>query len=46
VEGLTGRQIAARMNIGTATVSEHLENGLRLLTKALYGENTNTKDVP
>lgn len=43
VEGLTGREIAARMNIGTATVSEHLENGLRLLAKALYGEDISGK---
>lgn len=46
VEGLNGREIAARMNIGTATVSEHLENGLRLLARALYGEEAGAKDVP
>ena len=38
IEGLTGREIAARMNVGTATVSEHLENGMRLLANLLYGE--------
>jgi RNA polymerase sigma factor (sigma-70 family) len=35
VEGLTGRQIAARMGIGVATVSEHLANGLCILADAL-----------
>jgi RNA polymerase sigma factor (sigma-70 family) len=38
IEGLSGREIAARMNVGTATVSEHLENGMRLLANLLYGE--------
>lgn len=46
VEGLTGREIAARLNIGTATVSEHLENGLRLLAKSLYGEEAGAKVAP
>jgi len=45
VEGLTGREIATRMNIGTATVSEHLENGLRLLAKALYGGEPGAGDA-
>ncbi len=44
IDGLTGREIAARMNIGTATVSEHLENGLRLLAKAVYGGDASPKD--
>ena len=43
IEGLNGREIAARMSVGTATVSGHLENGMRLLTDALYGEDVNTK---
>ncbi|HUJ03652.1 MAG TPA: RNA polymerase sigma factor [Rhizomicrobium sp.] len=38
IEGLSGREIAVRMNVGTATVSEHLENGMRLLANLLYGE--------
>ncbi len=46
LEGLTGREIAARLNIGTATVSEHLENGLRLLAKALYAEDAVSRDTP
>jgi RNA polymerase sigma-70 factor (ECF subfamily) len=46
VEGLTGREIATRMNIGTATVSEHLENGMRLLAKALYGDEAGKKGSP
>jgi len=46
IEGLTGREIATRMNVGTATISEHLENGMRLLADALYGEDVNTKVGP
>lgn len=38
VEGLTGQEIARRMGIGKSTASEHLSNGLRLLTSLLYGE--------
>lgn len=38
IEGLSGREIATRMNVGTATVSEHLERGMRLLANLLYGE--------
>ncbi len=37
LEGLTGRQIAARMGIGVATVSEHLANGLAALARAISG---------
>lgn len=38
IEGLSGREIAARMNVGATTVSEHLEHGMRLLANLLYGE--------
>jgi RNA polymerase sigma factor (sigma-70 family) len=39
VEGLSGQEIAARMGIGKATASEHLANGIRILTNLLYGAN-------
>jgi RNA polymerase sigma factor (sigma-70 family) len=35
IEGLSGREIAARMGIGVATVSEHLANGLCALADSL-----------
>ncbi|HEY5239677.1 MAG TPA: sigma-70 family RNA polymerase sigma factor [Rhizomicrobium sp.] len=38
IEGLSGQEIAARMNIGQATVSEHLANGIRALTDMMFGE--------
>ena len=38
VEGLHGYQVAARMNVNQATVSEHLANGIRALTDMVYGE--------
>jgi RNA polymerase sigma factor (sigma-70 family) len=38
VEGLAGHEIAARMNISQATVSEHLANGIRGLTNMLFGD--------
>jgi len=38
VEGLSGREIAARMGIGVATVSEHLANGLCALADSLCVE--------
>jgi RNA polymerase sigma factor (sigma-70 family) len=38
VEGLQGYQVAARMNVNQATVSEHLANGIRALTDMVYGE--------
>jgi RNA polymerase sigma factor (sigma-70 family) len=38
IEGLTGRQIAARMGIGVATVSEHLANGLCALADSMGGD--------
>lgn len=37
IECLSGREIAARMNISQATVSEHLANGIRGLTDKLFG---------
>ncbi|HVT25500.1 MAG TPA: sigma-70 family RNA polymerase sigma factor [Rhizomicrobium sp.] len=38
IEGLTGHEIAQRMNISPQTVSAHLNNGLRLLANILHGE--------
>jgi len=38
IEGLAGHEIAARMNISQATVSEHLANGIRGLTNMLFGD--------
>lgn len=38
IEGLSGRQIAARMGIAEGTVSEYLSNGICALVDILYGE--------
>lgn len=38
VEGLTGQEIAQRMNISEATVSRHLANGIKAFTDILFGE--------
>lgn len=38
VEGLTGREIAARMGISEMTASEHLAKGIYALTETLHGE--------
>lgn len=38
VEGLTGREIAARMGISEAAVSKHIDAGIRALADILYGE--------
>jgi RNA polymerase sigma factor (sigma-70 family) len=37
IEGLSGREIAARMGITEAGVSMHLDNGIRALVDAIYG---------
>lgn len=39
IEGLTGRQIAARLGIAETTVSDHLTAGLHALTDMLLGED-------
>lgn len=36
IEGLSGREIAARMGIAEGTVSEHLANGICLLVEMLH----------
>ncbi len=38
IEGLTGREIAARMGISEAAVSKHIDAGIRALADILYGE--------
>jgi RNA polymerase sigma-70 factor (ECF subfamily) len=38
IETLTRRQIAERMGISEATVTEHLTKGMRVLANILYGE--------
>ena len=38
IEGLSGREIAERLNIAECTVSEHLAKGTRLLANILYGD--------
>jgi RNA polymerase sigma factor (sigma-70 family) len=45
IEGLTGREIARRMGIGTAAVSAHLAKGIYALAEILYGaSNTEKKE--
>ncbi|HEV2561082.1 MAG TPA: RNA polymerase sigma factor [Rhizomicrobium sp.] len=43
IEGLTGREIAQRMGIGAATVSEHLTNGLCALADSIGGDDQGRK---
>lgn len=43
IEGLTGRQIAARLGIAETTVSDHLTAGLNALTDVLLGEGEGRK---
>ena len=38
IEGLTGREIAARMGVSEATVSEHVDKGMCALADMLYGD--------
>ena len=38
IEGLSGRQIAIRMNVTESAVSHYLDRGLRALVEMLYGE--------
>lgn len=38
IEGLSRREIAARMGIAERTVADHIANGMRALADVLYGE--------
>ncbi len=38
IEGLSGKEIAARMGVGESTISEHLAKGMRALADILYGD--------
>ncbi|HEY5237786.1 MAG TPA: sigma-70 family RNA polymerase sigma factor [Rhizomicrobium sp.] len=40
IEGLSGREIAARMNISESAVSHYVKNGLRMLADVLYGASS------
>lgn len=46
IEGLSGREIAARMGIAECTVSEHLSNGIRQLADILYGDAPSSRRKP
>lgn len=46
VEGLTGKQIAQRMGISEATVSEHIDKGMCALADMLYGEPPEIRRTP
>ena len=43
VDGLTGRQIAARMNVTEQAVSMHIDHGVRALANVLYGDPTDIR---
>ncbi len=43
IEGLPGREIAARMGITEQTVSKHLKQGIRALADLLYGDPSNRR---
>ena len=38
IEGLSQREIASRMGVSEATVSEHIDKGMCALADMLYGE--------
>jgi RNA polymerase sigma-70 factor (ECF subfamily) len=43
IEGLSRRDIAARMGVGEETVKRHLTNGIREIADILYGEPTDLR---
>lgn len=43
IDGLSHREIAARMGISPDTVSEHLSNGIAAMAEALYGDLTDLR---
>ena len=40
IEGLSGKEIAARMGVNESTISIHLANGIRALVNAVYGSQS------
>ncbi len=44
IEGLSGKEIAARMGVNESTVSIHLANGIRTLVNAVYGGPTKSEE--
>ncbi len=46
IEGFSGREITQRLGISEATVSEHLNKGMRILADILYGEPPGREKTP
>lgn len=46
IDGLSRREIAARMGIAEKTVTWHLNSGVRMLADLLYGESRNLRGAP
>lgn len=46
IEGLSGREIAARLNLDETTVSHYVKKGMQLLADMLYGDPQSVGDLP
>jgi len=46
VEGLSGREIATRLNLSESTVSDYVKKGMRQIADMLYGSRDNTGETP
>jgi RNA polymerase sigma-70 factor (ECF subfamily) len=46
VEGLSGREIAARMGVGESAVSHYLDRGVRALAEMLYADAPDPRRKP